>query len=131
MIKPACILRVLPVDQIGQGPDLPSVRQAHRAENLAIDLVDLLALGQIGMRRLDLVGRNPEGNALASSAMIKPQHEAGSLDRATMADRIDAERPMRAAEQGRNALDIREARPPHQRAIAEDPEVLAGDLRSD
>ncbi len=131
MVEPARILRMPPVDQIGQRLDLPAIGQPDGAESLVIDLVELLALGQVGMGRLHLGGGHAEGDAVAGAAMVKAEHEARRLDRATMPHRIDAERPMGTAQQGRDALDMRETRPPHQRAIAEDPEVPAGDLRSD
>ena len=67
-----------------------------------------------------------ERDAAAGAAAVEAEHEARLFRRAAMDEGIDAERAMFADQPRRNLLDEFEARPPHQRAIAEDPEVAFG-----
>jgi len=46
-----------------------------------------------------------------------------------MVERVDAERAVLADQPGRDLLDELEAGPPHQRAIAEHPQVAFGQFR--
>ena len=70
--------------------------------------------------------RDPEGDAAAGAAAVEPEHEAGLFRRAAMVEGIDAERAMLADQPRRDLLDERKTRPPHQRAIAEHPQVGFG-----
>ena len=70
-------------------------------------------------------GGDPIGDAAAHAAAIEPEHQAGPLRRTAMNEGIDAKRPVQADEPGRNPLDEGKARTPHQRAIAEYPEIAA------
>src|SRR5262249_38996662 len=56
-------------------------------------------------------------------ATVEAEHQPGPLGRAAMVERIDAERPVGADQPRLDALEMREARPPDQRAIGEHPEV--------
>ena len=89
----------------------------------------LLAAAQIVDGLVAQLGRDPEGDAAAGAAAVEPEHEAGLFRRAAMVERIDAERAMLADQPRRNLFDEVEARPPHQRAIAEHPEVVFGQFR--
>src|SRR5580693_2871737 len=128
--KPSCILHMAAVDDIGERADaLPRVvLQPYRAHHFAIDGGDLLALAQIGDRCRAVVLRHAERDATAGAAAIEPEHETGLFRRAAVHEGIDAERAMLADQARPNPLDVLEARPPHQRAIPEHPEVALGKL---
>src|SRR5258708_5891767 len=100
--QPPGILHVAAIDHVSQRADaLPGfVFQPHRPHHLAIDVGGLLAAA--------------------------PEHQAGLFRRAAMIERIDAKRAMLADQPRRDLLDEVEARAPHQRAIAEHPEVAFG-----
>ncbi len=83
----------------------------------------LLAAAQILHRVAAQLGRNPEGDATAGAAAVEPEHQAGLFRSAAMVERIDAERAMFADQPRRSLFNELEARPPHQRAIAEHPQV--------
>ena len=89
----------------------------------------LLAAAQIVHGAAALLGRDPECDAAAGAAAIEAEHEAGLFGRPAMVERIDAERPMLADQPRRDVFDELEARPPHQRAVAEHPEVAFGQFR--
>src|SRR5712691_31567 len=61
--------------------------------------------------------------------MIETQYKSGLLRRAAMNMGEDAERAMRAQEARRPPLKMVEARPPHQRAITEHPQIGSGGHR--
>src|SRR5262249_20277887 len=69
------------------------------------------------------LSRDTEGDAAAGAAAVEPQHETGLLWCTTVIERIDAERAMLADQPGRHLRDERKTRLPHQRAIAEHPQV--------
>ena len=73
--------------------------------------------------------RDPERDAAAGAAAVEAEHKAGLFRRAAMHEGVDAERAMFADQPCRDLLDELEARPPHQRAIAEHPEVAFGQFR--
>src|ERR1700726_4328041 len=128
--KPSCILQMAAVDDIGERTDaLPCVvLQPHRAHHFAIDGGDLFALAQIGDRCRAALLRHAERDAAAGTATIEPEHETRLFRRAAVHEGIDAERAMLADQARPNPLDVLEARPPYQRAIAEHPEVALGKL---
>ena len=70
--------------------------------------------------------RHPVGDAAAVAAAVEAEHQAGLFRRAAVDEGIDAERPVRADQPRRAALEEFEAGPPHQRAIGENPQVAAG-----
>src|SRR5215813_4114568 len=69
-------------------------------------------------------GGDAVGNTAAHSTSVEAQHEPGTLGCAAMHEREHAQRPMQTDKSRWNALEIRETRAPHQRAIGENPEVL-------
>ena len=73
--------------------------------------------------------RNAERDAAAGAAAVEPEHQAGLFRGAAMVERINAERTVLADQPRRNLFDEVEARPPHQRAIAEHPEVACREFR--
>jgi len=64
------------------------------------------------------------GKGSAQDVAVETEHETRALPAATVHGRRDAEGAVIAGDGGRRALDIRKVGPPHQRAVAEDPEVV-------
>src|SRR5258706_9188374 len=108
--------RRYPLPRLVFQPDGP-----HR---LAIDLGHLLARAQVADRGVAFRRGDAKRDAAAIAAAVEAEHEAGLLRRAAMHERIHAQRPVRADQPRRNALDKRETRTPHQRAVTEHPEVF-------
>ena len=97
--------------------------QRHVAKGLDINLRHLLAL-RADRRWCRRVCRpRPERNPAAGAAAIEPEHEARPLRRSAMHEGIDAERTVQPGQPRRVPFEILEARPPHQRAIGEHPQV--------
>src|SRR5258707_9986674 len=119
------------IDHVSQRADpLPGfVFQPDRAHHLAIDVGGLLAAAQILHGVVAALGRDPKRNAAAGAAAVEPEHEAGLFPRPAMVERINAERAVLADQPRRDLLEELEAWPPHQRAIAEHPEVAFGRFR--
>src|SRR5271155_5850130 len=113
------------IDHIGQRADaLPGgVFEPDRTHHLTIDIGGLLAGAQIFDGGVTKPGRDPERDAAASAAAVKSEHEAGLFGGAAMIERIDAQRAMLADQPRWDLLDKFKARPPHQRAVAEHPQV--------
>lgn len=120
------ILGVAPVHDVGQRLHgrLTMHFQRDPAQHLQIDGGHLLALAQIG-DGLGPTGRlHPKGYSAAGTAPVEAQHETGTLGRSTVHMRIDAEGAVQSDQLGRNTLDILESRPPHERSVAENPEIV-------
>src|SRR5262249_47029512 len=58
------------------------------------------------------------------SSAIEAEYQPGLLRRSPVDERINAKRTMRAHQASVSPFQKSEARPPHQRPIGEDPEVL-------
>src|SRR5262249_50296858 len=95
-------------------------------DQLAIHRCGLLAVAQILQGRRPLLGRDAVGDAATGAAEIEAQYETRPLRRAAVVERIDAERTVHAENMRGSALGKIETRPPDQRTVAEDPEVLGG-----
>src|SRR5882724_8841551 len=119
------------VDHVSQRADpLPGfVFQPDRTHHFAIDVGGLLAAAQILHGVVAVPGRDPKRDAAAGAAAVEPEHEAGLFRRPAMIERKDAERAVLADQPRRDLFDEFEARPPHQRAIAEHPQVAFGQFR--
>ena len=76
-----------------------------------------------------LLCRDPERDAAAGAAAVEPEHQARLFRRAAMDEGIDAERAVFANQPRRDPFDEFEAGAPHQRAIAEHPEVAWREFR--
>ena len=70
--------------------------------------------------------RQTIGNALALAATLEGQHQAGQLGRAAAERRPEAERATPALDFAGQGVGKFECRIPHQRAVGEDPSLLAG-----
>ena len=125
--QPAGILPVAAVDHVAERVHglLRVVVEPDRAHGLAIDLGDLLARAQIIDGGAALCGRHPVGDAAAIAAAVEAEHQAGAFRGTAMDEGIDAKRPVGADQAGVAALEVFEAGPPHQRAVGENPQVLA------
>src|ERR1700736_2109622 len=119
------------VDHVSQRADALArlVLQPHRPHHLAIDRGDLLARAQVSDSSGAVFFRDPKRDAAAGASAVEAEHEAGLFRRPPMHEGIDAERAMLADQPRRDLLDELEARPPHQRAIAEHPQVAFGQFR--
>jgi hypothetical protein len=92
--------------------------------HLQIDRRHLLALAQVGDRRVAVLGGHPEGDAAARAALVEAEHEARALGRAPVDVREDAQGPVKARHRREPALGERKSRPPHERAVSENPEIV-------
>ena len=105
----------------GSDPDRDQARLVDPARHLAVP--------EPRERAAQARGVNSVGDAPAGAAAAKAHDETGLALSAAIARRQDAERavvPVRAAER---FLPVLEARRPHERAIAEHPEVAFGQQR--
>src|SRR5262249_5890457 len=125
-IKPPGVLRMALIDNVDKrgDPTLRIAQQHHRSHDLSIDFGDLLTRAQIGNRCGPLVGNDPIRKTATGASAIKAQDEAGALWCSTMDEGIDAQCTMQAEKPRWNMLYEFKARPPDQRAIAENPQVL-------
>ena len=94
------------------------------APRLTVDARDLLAAAQIldGLR--PLARCNPIGNTAAVSSAVKTEHQSRLCRRPAMHKRIDAKRTMRSDQARVSPFEKIEPRPPHQRPVGEDPQVI-------
>ena len=77
-------------------------------------------------RRVDAVGHAP-----ARAAAAQAHHQPGLALRAAIARRQDAERAVVAVRAAERLVLVVEARRPHERAVAEHPEIAFGQLRGE
>ena len=75
-------------------------------------------------RRVDAVGHAP-----ARAAAAKPHHQAGLALRAAVARREDAQRAVITVRASERLVLVVEARRPHERAVAEHPEIARRQTR--
>src|SRR3712207_5277135 len=75
-------------------------------------------------RGLRLPALDPEGHPVAAPAAVEAEHEARPVRRAPVDMGEDAERAVITVEMGVPALDEGKARPPHEGAVAEDPQIV-------
>ena len=123
------VARVRPLDDVGERHHLPvfALGDLDRQMRLAIDAVDLLARAQIGdggcrVRRADAID-----DAGAGAAAVEPQHHAGPFGRAAMMHGVDAEAAAIADHAGAPRFLEGKAWPPHQRSVAEHPQIVMRD----
>src|SRR5690606_34908953 len=96
-----------------------------RHVRVAIGSADLLARGQIFECLETAFCCNPEGKAMTCAAAVQSEDKAGSLRRAAVVGRIQAEAAPIADECRASDLFVGEAWSPHERPVAEHPQVLA------
>jgi len=123
-VQPAGILVVTPVHDISERRHPAAIVKNHRPHDLAIDIRHLLAFAQIGNDVVAVGHLDPEGQAAAGAAMVKTEHQAGLGARTAMHPGINAQRTVHAGKPRRPGFDMRKTRPPHQRAVTENPEFI-------
>ena len=115
------ILLMSSVDHVGDGLDHLSVVEPDRQPAFEIDVGDQLALAQVIYDLAFELAGNAEGQAKAGAAAVEAEHQSRPFRRAAMHERGDAQRAPVSEKPRPVRLDMREARPPHQRAVAEHP----------
>jgi hypothetical protein len=105
--------------------------QPHWNQPRGIDTAQHLAAPEAGERAARALRVEPIGHAPARPAAAKAHHEAGLAERATVSRRQDAQRPVVAMRATEGLARIAEAGRPHQRAVAEHPELAFRQLRAE
>ena len=125
--QPASVARMRALDDVGKRQHLAPrpFDQRDGQMRLAIDPVDLLAGPQIadGLGRIPC--RHAIGDTLARPAAVEAQHLPRPPCPAAVMHRVDAEAAPVAGEARVPRLLACKPRPPHQRPVAEHPEVVS------
>jgi len=106
-----------------QRPDGLAVAQAHCDQARVIGAARHLARPQARQRAADLAAADAKRHAPAGAAVAEPHDEARTAKRAAIARGKDAQRAVIAVRAAGDACLVGEARRPHERAIAEHPEI--------
>src|SRR5580698_9906244 len=124
--EPAGILHMAAIDDVAERLHLPPrlVFKLDPPHRLQIDAGDLLTGPQIRDRFLAFGGGDAVGDAAAHTAAIKPHHQTGPFRGSPMNEGIHAKRAVHSDKLRRHLLEYIETRPPHQRAVAKDPEIV-------
>ena len=101
----------------------------YRDQARLVDPARHLAVPEPRERAAQARGVNSVGDAPAGAAAAEAHDQAGLALRAAVARRQDAKRAVVAVRAAERFLPILEARRPHERAIAEHPEVAFGQQR--
>jgi len=105
----------------------PAVRQHRRDDARLVHPARHLAAPEPCERAADFVPRDAVRHAPARAAAAKPHDEPGFAVRAAVARGKDAQRAVIAVDPGEASFPVGEAGRPHERAIAEHPEILSGE----
>ena len=103
--------------------DLPSPRDLHLEEPGRVHATRHLALPEARQRASHAVCVDAVGHAPARAAAAQSHHQARLAPGAAVAGGQDAQRPVVAVDSAARLLDVRKARRPHERAVAEHPEI--------
>jgi hypothetical protein len=122
------VLRMVAPDDVTPGGNA-TAGNGDRQPFAPIDIGDQLAVVQVGEDLALLFGFDPERPAAARAAAIEAEHQARLLRRAAMDDRIDAQAAVIAVETSGRRFGVGKTRPPHQRAVGEDPDGLGATQR--
>jgi hypothetical protein len=117
-------------DESKRAHDAPAA-QPHRNQPGRVDAAEHLAAPEAGKRAAHALRIEPVGHAPARAAAAKAHHQSGLAARAAVSRGKDAQRPVVAVRPAERLARIAEARRPHQRAIAEDPELAFRQLRAE
>ena len=104
-------------------------REAHRNQARLVDAPRHLAVPEALERAAQTRCIDAINHAPARAAAAQPHDEPRLALRAAIARRQDAERAMVAVRSAKRFLPVLEARRPHERAIAEHPEIPFGQQR--
>src|SRR5207248_1406378 len=105
----------------------PAVRQHRRDDARLVHPARHLAAPEPCERAADFVPRDAVRHAPARAAAAKPHDEPGFAVRAAVARGKDAQRAVIAVDPGEPPVPVGEAGRPHERAIAEHPEIPGGE----
>lgn len=123
--QPSGILSMRTVDDEAKRIDPASISgKFNPLRDVLVDQRHLLARLQIAPRFFGPRGGNAEGDTPAGTTRIESENETRPFRRAAMNMAVDTEGPVIASEQRRLPLFMLEARPPHQRPVSKDPEIL-------
>jgi len=103
-------------------------RDLHLEQPRCVHATRHLALPEARQRAAHTVSVDAVGHAPARAAAAQSHHQAGLALGAPVAGRQDAERPVVAVDSAAGLLDVRKAWRPHERAVAEHPEIASGQL---
>jgi hypothetical protein len=98
-------------------------RDLHLEEPGRVHATRHLALPQARQRAAHAVCVDAVGHAPARAAAAQPHHQAGLALGSAVTGGQNAQRPVVAVDSAARLLDVRKARRPHERAIAEHPEI--------
>lgn len=121
--QPSGVLRMLSIDHISHARHRTAVRQQCGEGDFTVDGRDLFPLAQIGESFSAPLGGYPESGSTTGAAAIEAKHEARFFRGAPVDMGEDAKRSMITADESRLALFKFKAGTPHQRPIAEYPEI--------
>jgi hypothetical protein len=125
------ISRMRRVGDEGERAHGAPARQLHGDQARRVDAPVHLAAPKAGQRAAFGLRIEPVGHSPARAAAAKAHHQAGLEPCAAVARREDAERAVVAVRAAERLARIAEARRPHQRAIAEYPQVAFRQLRAE
>jgi len=114
-----------------QRPDRPPAAQAHRDEARLIHAPRHFAVPQPPERAEYVGGIDAKRHAPARAAAAQADHQARPAVRAAVARRQDAQRAVIAVGPGQALLLVVEPGRPHERAVAEHPQVAWRQLRQE
>lgn len=120
------VLHMAAVDAVHQRTHAPVGRRqkVDLSIGFEINACDLLTLAQIGDGLITQMLSDTIDDPATSAAAIEPEHQPGLFRRAAMHERIHAQRAVQPCQLGGLALEVVKTRPPDQRAITEDPEII-------
>jgi len=104
-------------------PDHASAAQADRNQARVVDAARHLARPEARQRAPHLAAGDAVRHAPARAAAAQPHHQPRTVKRAAVARGENAQRAVIAVRATGDLRVVGEARRPHQRAVAEDPEV--------
>src|SRR5690606_38785254 len=125
-IQPPGVARVVALDNVGQREHLPSTLtiKRHGYQRVAVDTADLFAGCQVVERGGPSLRRDTKRQPVAGATPVEPEDQARTLLVASVVSREDAEAASIADERCAADFLVSESRPPHQRPIAEHPQVM-------
>src|SRR5688572_20486743 len=119
------------VGEEGEGANLAAGAQSHAQQAWRINAARHFARPQSRESVAHPVRVDAKRHAPARAAAAQPHDEARLALRAAIARGEDAQRPVVAVDPAGSLRLVAEAGRPHQRAVAEDPEVAFGQLREE
>jgi hypothetical protein len=122
-VELADVGRMRRIGDEGEGVHGAAARQAHRNQPRRIDPAHHLAMPQVGERVADAARVDAVRHAPARAAAAQAHHQAGLVARAAIARRQQAKGAVVTVRAAERLAGIPEARRPHQRAVAEHPEL--------